>query len=202
MPKLLERCGTSDKGTITGFYTILVDGDDLDEPVSDTVRGILDGHIVLSRRLAEANHYPAVDVLGSISRLAPAVSGRETQKAAGYIRRLLAVYGESEDLINVGAYHQGTNPLIDEAIAKKAAIDSLLVQAVDERSSLVETLQVMSEISGISIPVEEMDSYQSVGRAFVEDNDKSDYNDDTETKEPETTEQGIPAERKGPEQVN
>jgi flagellum-specific ATP synthase len=161
MPKLLERCGTSDRGTITGFYTILVDGDDLDEPVSDTVRGILDGHIVLSRRLAEANHYPAVDVLGSISRLAPAVSGRETQKAAGYIRRLLAVYGESEDLINVGAYHQGTNPVIDEAIAKKPAIDSLLVQAVDERSSLVETLQVMSEITGIAIPVEEMDSYQS-----------------------------------------
>jgi flagellum-specific ATP synthase len=123
---------------------------------------------VLSRRLAEANHYPAVDVLGSISRLAPAVSGRETQRAAGYIRRLLAVYGESEDLINVGAYHQGTNPLIDEAIAKKQAIDSLLVQAVDERSSLVETLQVMSEISGISIPVEEMSAYQSGDRAFPE----------------------------------
>jgi flagellum-specific ATP synthase len=163
MPKLLERCGTSEKGTITGFYTILVDGDDLDEPVSDTVRGILDGHIVLSRRLAEANHYPAVDVLGSISRLAPAVSGPATQKAAGYIRRLLAVYGESEDLINVGAYHQGTNPLIDEAIAKKQAIDSLLIQAVDERSSVVETLQVMSEISGIAIPVEEMNSAQNAG---------------------------------------
>jgi flagellum-specific ATP synthase len=195
MPKLLERCGTSDKGTITGFYTILVDGDDLDEPVSDTVRGILDGHIVLSRRLAEANHYPAVDVLGSISRLAPAVSGPATQKAAGYIRRLLAVYGESEDLINVGAYHQGTNPVIDEAIAKKQAIDSLLVQAVDERSSLVETLQVMSEISGISIPVEEMNSYQSGGRAFPAD--PSAHNQEAE----EAAEQEIPAERKGPEQA-
>ncbi|MDR0403264.1 MAG: FliI/YscN family ATPase [Treponema sp.] len=169
MPKLLERCGTSDRGTITGFYTILVDGDDLDEPVSDTVRGILDGHIVLSRRLAEANHYPAIDVLGSISRLAPAVSGPVTQKAAGYIRRLLAVYGESEDLINVGAYHQGTNPVIDEAIAKKAAIDSLLVQTVDERSSLVETLQVMTEISGLTIPVEEMDSPQDAEGILPED---------------------------------
>jgi flagellum-specific ATP synthase len=160
MPKLLERCGTSDRGTITGFYTILVDGDDLDEPVSDTVRGILDGHIVLTRRLAEANHYPAVDTLASISRLAPAVSGPVTQKAAGYIRRLLAVYGEAEDLINVGAYHQGTNPAIDEAIAKKEAIDSFLIQGVDEVSSVVETLQVMGEIAGVEIPVEEMQSYK------------------------------------------
>ncbi|MDR2768651.1 MAG: FliI/YscN family ATPase [Treponema sp.] len=170
MPKLLERSGSNDKGTITGFYTILVDGDDLDEPVSDTVRGILDGHIVLSRRLAEAGHYPAVDVLGSISRLSPQVSGPVTQKAASAVRRLMAVYGESEDLINVGAYHRGTNPAIDEAIDKKEAIDSFLVQAVDERSSIVETLQVMGEISGMEIPAEEMQSYRK-GRMILEKDD-------------------------------
>ncbi|MDR2181498.1 MAG: FliI/YscN family ATPase, partial [Treponema sp.] len=170
MPKLLERSGSNDRGTITGFYTILVDGDDLDEPVSDTVRGILDGHIVLSRRIAETGRYPAVDVLASISRLAPQVSGPVTQRAASAIRRLMAVYGESEDLITVGAYQKGTNPVIDEAIDKKAAIDAFLVQAVDERSSLVETLQVMGEISGMKIPVEEMRSYQK-GRVVFEHDD-------------------------------
>jgi flagellum-specific ATP synthase len=159
MPKLLERCGTSDRGTITGFYTILVDGDDLDEPVSDTVRGILDGHIVLSRSLAEHYHYPAIDVLASISRLAPVISGPVTNKAAGYIRRLMAVYAKSEDLIDVGAYHGGSNPAIDEAIAKRDAIEALLIQGVDERSSLAETLSVMAEISGIGIPEGEMTAY-------------------------------------------
>jgi flagellum-specific ATP synthase len=160
MPKLLERCGTSDRGTITGFYTILVDGDDMDEPVADTVRGILDGHIILSRSLAERYHYPAIDVLASISRLAPVISGPVTNKAAGYIRRLMAVYAEAEDLINVGAYHGGSNPAIDEAIAKREAIEALLVQGVEERSSLAETLSVMAEISGILIPQEEMTRYQ------------------------------------------
>jgi flagellum-specific ATP synthase len=159
MPKLLERCGTSDRGTITGFYTILVEGDDMDEPIADTVRGILDGHIVLSRRLAERYHYPAIDVLGSISRLAPAVSGPVSGKAAGYIRRLMAVYAEAEDLIDVGAYHAGSNPAIDEAIAKKKAIDDFLLQAVDERSSVAETLSVMGEIADMRIPAEEMTVY-------------------------------------------
>jgi flagellum-specific ATP synthase len=180
MPKLLERCGTSDKGTITGFYTILVDGDDMDEPIADTVRGILDGHVVLSRRLAGANHYPAVDVLGSISRLAPAVTGPVTRKAAGLIRRHIAVYNENEDLINVGAYHQGTNPGIDEAIAKKEAIDAFLIQEVDEKSSIVETCQVMSEISGIKIPVEEMQSYQKGADFYIPDDSYVDAADDTQ----------------------
>jgi flagellum-specific ATP synthase len=184
MPKLLERSGTSDKGTITGFYTILVDGDDMDEPVSDTVRGILDGHIVLSRRLAEAYHYPAVDVLGSISRKAQAVSGPVSQKAAGYIRRLIAVYNEAEDLINVGAYHQGTNPVIDEAITKKKAIDDFLIQAVDEKSSVVETLQVMGEIAGMEIPVEEMQTYQK-GNFFLPDDSYQDAADDERPGTPE-----------------
>ncbi|MCL1928473.1 MAG: FliI/YscN family ATPase [Treponema sp.] len=183
MPKLLERCGTSDKGTITGFYSILVDGDDLDEPVSDTVRGILDGHIVLSRRLAETNHYPAIDVLGSISRLAPVVSGPVTKKAAGLIRRHIAVYNENEDLINVGAYHQGTNPAIDEAIVKKAAIDSFLIQEVDEQSSIVETCQVMGEITNMKIPADEMQSYQKGRGVFIPDDSYEDAADETEIDE-------------------
>ncbi|MDR1108840.1 MAG: FliI/YscN family ATPase [Spirochaetaceae bacterium] len=160
MPKLLERCGTSDRGTITGFYTVLVDADDMDEPVADTVRGILDGHIVLSRRLAEAYHYPALDVLGSVSRLAPIVSGPVTNKAAGYVRRLMAVYAEAEDLINVGAYHAGSNPAIDEAIAQKKAVDAFLTQGVDEKSSVVDTLSLLAEISHIEIPAEEMTVYE------------------------------------------
>jgi flagellum-specific ATP synthase len=156
MPKLLERSGTSDTGSITGFYTILVDADDMDEPVSDTVRGILDGHITLSRRLAHAYHYPAIDVLQSVSRLAPAVSGPSVVKAAGAIRRSMAVYAEAEDMINVGAYRAGSNPAIDEAIAKHQAIEEFLIQEVTDRSSLDDTYSAMEEISGITIPRDEM----------------------------------------------
>jgi flagellum-specific ATP synthase len=156
MPKLLERSGTSNAGSITGFYTILVDGDDMDEPVADTVRGILDGHIVLSRRLAEAFHYPAIDVLQSISRLAPAVSSLSVNRAAGIIRKNMAIYAEAEDLINVGAYHGGSNPGIDEAIAKHDLIEQFLTQEVGEQSTLEETLLEMSEIAGVTIPREEM----------------------------------------------
>jgi flagellum-specific ATP synthase len=155
MPKLLERSGTSENGSITGFYTILVDGDDLDEPVSDTVRGILDGHIVLSRRLAQAYHYPAIDVLQSVSRLAPAVSGPAVGKASGAIRRSMAVYAEAEDLINVGAYHAGSNPAIDEAIARHQPIEEFLIQAVDERSELPATYAAMEKISDVPIPLDE-----------------------------------------------
>ena len=156
MPKLLERSGTSDKGSITGFYTILVDGDDMDEPVSDTVRGILDGHIVLSRRLAEAYHYPAIDILQSISRLAPSVSGSASNKAVGVMRRNMAAYAGAEEYIDVGAYRQGSNPAIEEAIAKHVPIEKFLIQGVDEPSSLEETLTGMAEITGIAIPPEEM----------------------------------------------
>jgi flagellum-specific ATP synthase len=155
MPKLLERSGTSDTGSITGFYTILVDADDMDEPVSDTVRGILDGHVTLSRRLAQAYHYPAIDVLQSVSRLAPVVSGVSATKAAGAIRRSMAVYAEAEDMINVGAYRAGSNPAIDEAIAKHQPIEEFLIQEVTDRSSLEDTYSGMEEISGIAIPVEE-----------------------------------------------
>jgi flagellum-specific ATP synthase len=156
MPKLLERSGTSDKGSITGFYTVLVDNDDMNEPVADTVRGIIDGHIVLDRGLADAHHYPAIDILQSISRLAPTVSGKTTTKAVGSIRRSMAVYAEQEDLINVGAYRTGSNPAIDDAIAKHVPIENFLIQGVDEPSTLEETLKGMSEITGITIPPEEM----------------------------------------------
>jgi flagellum-specific ATP synthase len=170
MPKLLERCGTSEKGTITGFYTILVDGDDLDEPVSDTVRGILDGHLVLSRNLAQRYHYPAIDVLGSISRLANTVSGPKTREAVGVLRRLMADYADSEDLISVGAYKQGTNQKIDDAISKREDIESFLVQAVDEKSSLTETLARLGEIADVEIPEEEMTEY--LPRMVLPDNEE------------------------------
>jgi flagellum-specific ATP synthase len=159
MPKLLERSGTSERGTITGFYTILVDGDDMDEPVSDTVRGILDGHIALSRNLAQRYHYPAIDVLGSISRLAATVAGSETKKAVGIIRRLMADYADAEDLINVGAYKLGTNPKIDEAIAKRESLEKFLIQAVEEKSTISETLEALGKIAGVKIPEGEMEVY-------------------------------------------
>jgi flagellum-specific ATP synthase len=163
MPKLLERSGTSDVGSITGFYTILVDGDDMDEPVSDTVRGILDGHIVLSRRLAQAYHYPAIDVLQSVSRLAPSVSGPSVNKAAGVIRRSMAVYAEAEDLINVGAYHAGSNPSIDNAIALHQPIESFLIQEYEDHAPLAETFAEMEDLSGVPIPPEERAGSQPDG---------------------------------------
>ncbi|MDX9957474.1 MAG: FliI/YscN family ATPase [Spirochaetia bacterium] len=167
LPKLLERSGTSDKGSITGVYTILVDGDDMDEPIADTVRGILDGHVVLTRRLAERYHYPAIDILKSISRLSQAVTGPVTQKAMGMIRRLIATYEESEDMINIGAYVKGSNPAIDEAISKHQAIEEFLIQAIEEQSTTVETLRRLGEIAGLSIPSAEIGAYDhgSMARA-------------------------------------
>lgn len=163
LPKLMERCGTSDKGTITGFYTILVDGDDMDEPVSDNVRGILDGHIILSRKLAESYHYPAIDVLGSLSRLGTKITSPEEQEAMGRIRKLLAVYTEAEDLINVGAYSEGSNPDIDESIDKIDDIRKFLKQSIQENCLLSETQRYASEISEIDIPItEEIDETVSV----------------------------------------
>jgi flagellum-specific ATP synthase len=156
LPKLLERSGTSDKGTITGFYTILVEGDDIDDPVSDNVRGILDGHIVLTRRLAQRNHYPAIDVLQSISRLMLHVTGPRTQEAAGYIRRQLAVHAAAEDLISVGAYVKGSDPQIDEAVGKMPAIEGFLTQKVAEKAPIGDTLRRAGEIAGVAIPEEEL----------------------------------------------
>ena len=158
LPKLLERCGTSPEGTVTGFYAVLVEGDDLDEPISDAVRGVLDGHIVLTRSLAQRNHYPAVDVLQSVSRLAEKVTGPNIKKAAGKLRRMLATYREAEDLINVGAYVEGSNPEIDEAIAKMPEINEFLIQAIEEKHPMEESYTRMGEIAGVPIPEEELGS--------------------------------------------
>ncbi len=156
LPKLLERSGASETGTVTGFYTILVEGDDMDEPIADNVRGILDGHIVLERKLAEKNHYPAIDVLKSISRLAVSVTGDATKKAAGFIKRMLAVYSEAEDLINVGAYAKGSNEEIDRAIDKLPEINAFLIQGVGEKSTVRDAIVQAGEIAGIEIPEEEI----------------------------------------------
>lgn len=147
LPRLLERSGTGAEGSVTGFYSVLVEGDDMDEPVSDTVRGILDGHIELSRQLAQRYHYPAVDVLNSVSRLANKVTSREHQDAAGQVRRLLATYRESEDLINVGAYAKGSNREIDEAIDKVPHINAFLRQRVDEPAPLSQTREGLLSVA-------------------------------------------------------
>ncbi len=135
LPKLMERAGTSPKGTITAIYTVLVDGDDMNEPIADTTRGILDGHIVLSRKIAHKNVYPAVDVLQSVSRVFTEIADEEHQKAAGQLRNVLAVYKENEDLINIGAYQRGSNPKVDYAISKIDDIMAFLKQGVFEQST-------------------------------------------------------------------
>ena len=146
MPKLLERAGTSSKGSITGLYTVLVDGDDLNEPVTDTVRGIIDGHIILSRKLANQNHYPAIDVLASVSRVMPSIVEREHLIMANKIKDIMAVYEESEDLINIGAYKMGSNKKIDKAIELKDDIDEMLTQQVFETYEFEETISIIEDI--------------------------------------------------------
>jgi flagellum-specific ATP synthase len=147
MPKLLERTGPGEKGTITGLYTVLVEGDDFNEPVSDTVRSILDGHIALSRELAHKNHYPAVDVLQSISRVMVEVTDPKHRNAAGMIRDLLATYQKNADLINIGAYIFGTDPKIDRAVALNDEINSFLKQPLTEKSDYNDTIARLIEIS-------------------------------------------------------
>jgi flagellum-specific ATP synthase len=138
LPRLLERSGTSPHGTITALYTVLVDGDDMNEPVADAVRSILDGHAVLTRELAHAGHYPAVDVLQSVSRLATDIAPPDVQQAAQELRRLLAAYREKQDLVAIGAYQRGTDRDVDAAIALRPEIDAFLRQRVDEPSGLEE----------------------------------------------------------------
>jgi len=147
LPKLLERAGTSKEGSITGFYTVLVDGDDFDEPITDAVRGILDGHIILSRRLANINHYPAIDVLASISRLMIDVADEEHRENAGFIKDLIATYNEAEDLINIGAYKKGSNPKIDLAIDKIDQINKFLKQGIQENIPYEITLEIIKQIA-------------------------------------------------------
>ena len=142
MPKLLERAGNSDKGSITGLYTVLVDGDDFNEPITDTARSILDGHIMLDRKLGHKNHYPAIDVLQSISRCMSQIATSEHKAAAGKLKNVLATYNEAEDLINIGAYKSGANKNIDYAIEKIDAINEFLCQDVDSKYSFDEELDM------------------------------------------------------------
>ena len=134
MPKFLERAGCNEYGTITGLYTVLVEGDDFNEPVSDTARSILDGHIMLSRSLAHKNHYPAIDILQSISRVMNNIVDKEHKDAAGKIRSLLASYAKNEDLINIGAYQRGADPLVDKAISLMDKIDRYLIQSGEDKT--------------------------------------------------------------------
>lgn len=168
LPRLLERAGTGAVGSITGLYTVLVDGDDMDEPIADAVRGILDGHLVLSRKLAERYHYPAIDVLASVSRLANKVCTREMRGATGELRKLMATYAENEDLINVGAYASGTHPEIDTAIKKQPAIRGFLQQDVDELSNLAETWKTASIISGVVLPIDQAENLEKRSVSLLE----------------------------------
>lgn len=148
LPRLMERTGTSDKGAITAFYTVLVEGDDMNEPVADEVRSILDGHIVLSRELADANHFPAIDVLGSLSRVMHNIVTPEHQAAASRLRTLIAKYREIELLIKVGEYQPGSDPEADEAIARINAINAMLRQDMHHRADFEMTLAQLREIAG------------------------------------------------------
>lgn len=151
LPQLLERAGNFSTGSITGVYTVLVEGDDMNEPIADAVRSILDGHIVLSRKLAAKNHYPAIDVLSSVSRLMKDMVSSEQNQLAGKIRDFMATYNEAEDLINIGAYAAGSNPAIDQSIAFHDAIEDYLKQGVGEQTNHQVALEGMAKIFGLDI---------------------------------------------------
>lgn len=146
MPKLLERAGKTKEGSITGIYTVLVDGDDMNEPIADTARGILDGHIVLSRKMAHKNHYPAIDILQSISRVMSSIASKEHKQFANQLKNVLATYSEAEDLINIGAYKSGSNKEIDYAISKINAVNTFLMQQVDEKFTFEQTIELLKGI--------------------------------------------------------
>ena len=146
IPKLLERTGTSDTGTITALYTVLVEGDDMNEPIADLARGVLDGHIVLSRELAHKNHFPAIDVLQSVSRVMPSIANPDHLQTASVIRNFMATYREAQDLINIGAYQKGSNPDIDNAIRANPRINEFLQQATNSNISEQETFNLMRSI--------------------------------------------------------
>lgn len=146
LPKLLERSGNFERGSITGVYTVLVEGDDTNEPISDTVRGILDGHIVLSRALAHANHYPAIDIGASISRLMVEIVSPEHRQQASRIRDIMSTYEKNADLVSIGAYKSGTNPRLDYALGKMDAVNGFLTQGIDEAFTYEQTLAKMAEV--------------------------------------------------------
>ncbi|GEO24809.1 flagellum-specific ATP synthase [Alicyclobacillus acidoterrestris] len=149
LPKLLERTGPGESGTITAFYTVLVDGDDMNDPIADTVRGILDGHIVLSRKLANAGHFPSVDVLSSVSRLFSTVADKRHQQAAKQARTWLSRYRDVEDLLRIGAYRQGADRDTDLAIEKVPDVNQLLVQETDDLTELVTTVERLAQVTGV-----------------------------------------------------
>ena len=146
MPKLLERAGRAAKGSITGLYTVLVDGDDFNEPITDTARSILDGHIMLDRKLGHKNHYPAIDILQSISRCMSQIAARDHKQAAGKLKTVLATYNEAEDLINIGAYKSGSNPSIDYAITKIDAVNGFLCQETDEKFDFETSVEMLQQL--------------------------------------------------------
>jgi len=143
LPKLLERSGNFQKGSITGIYTVLVEGDDTNEPISDTVRSIIDGHIILSRKVAMKNHYPAIDILASLSRLMNDIVSEEHLKAAGRLRSMLSVYQAHADLVSIGAYKSGTNPELDQALNCIGKINRFLQQEDEEKHRYENTLELM-----------------------------------------------------------
>ncbi len=145
LPKLLERSGNFKKGSITGIYTVLVEGDDTNEPIADTVRSIIDGHIILSRKIAAKNHYPAIDVSNSISRLMSGIATPEHKAAANNLRAMLAVFKENEDLISIGAYKSGSNPELDNALLHMKRIDDFLIQKVDEPCTFDDTVLLLQQ---------------------------------------------------------
>ncbi|PRX33675.1 type III secretion system FliI/YscN family ATPase [Orenia metallireducens] len=146
LPKLMERAGTNKKGTITGLYTVLVEGDDMNEPIADAVRGILDGHIILSRSLAAKNHYPAVDILESTSRVMGEIVSDEHKEAANKLRSVLATYEEAKDLVTIGAYEAGSDPKLDYALDKLDEVNRFLRQGVNEASSYEDTINWLTSI--------------------------------------------------------
>lgn len=147
LPRLLERSGRTDQGSITGFYTVLVEADDANEPISDTVRGILDGHIMLSRDLAHKAHWPAIDVLASISRSMPDITPQEHRQAADQLKRLLSAYRQSEDLISIGAYQSGSNPLVDVAISHQESINAFLRQGATEQVGYEQAVTALMQLA-------------------------------------------------------
>ncbi len=151
LPRLLERSGAGEVGSITAVYTVLVEGDDMNEPIADAVRGILDGHFVLSRHLAALNHYPSVDVPRSVSRVMPSIVSPDQLTAAGRVRELLAVYEEAQDLVNIGAYKPGSNPKIDWALSNLAPVQAFLRQGMNENFTFEQTLDILKTLAPFSI---------------------------------------------------
>jgi len=152
LPRLLERAGRSSKGSITGIYTVLVEGDDFNEPVADAVRSILDGHIVLTRDLADQGHYPSIDVLKSVSRLAPDVTPAPVIAAGRDLVRMMATFQRVEDMVNIGAYAAGSNPEIDQALNMVHPIRAFLQQSVEERSTLDQAFEDLKKLTGRNLP--------------------------------------------------